>query len=155
MTIGTRTYADGAFGANNPVEEVLAEAKDVWSPKKDNVGELIKCFISIGTGIPGMTPIASGAWKFMSETLVDISTQTEKTAENFRRRHGEMFKEKRIFRFNVQTGLAEVGLEEYEKQNIIENATDLYMESEDHVDAVVDCAENLQAKKCALFEDFS
>ncbi|SLM34571.1 Tetratricopeptide-like helical domain [Lasallia pustulata] len=150
VTIGTRTYADGAFGANNPVEEVLAEAKDIWSPKKDNVGELVKCFVSIGTGVPGMTPIASGAWKLMSQTLVEISTETEKTAENFRRRHGEMFKEKRVFRFNVQKGLEQVGLEEYEKQGIIETVTDLYMESEDHVVAVEDCAENLQAKKSPI-----
>ncbi|KAA6408365.1 MAG: hypothetical protein FRX48_08107 [Lasallia pustulata] len=150
VTIGTRTYADGAFGANNPVEEVLAEAKDIWSPKKDNVGELVKCFVSIGTGVPGMTPIASGAWKLMSQTLVEISTETEKTAENFRRRHGEMFKEKRVFRFNVQKGLEQIGLEEYEKQGIIETATDLYMESEDHVVAVEDCAENLQAKKSPI-----
>ncbi|SLM39751.1 Patatin/Phospholipase A2-related [Lasallia pustulata] len=150
VTIGTRTYADGAFGANNPVEEVLAEAKDIWSPKKDNVGELVKCFVSIGTGVPGMTPIASGAWKLMSQALVEISTETEKTAENFRRRHGEMFKEKRVFRFNVQKGLEQVGLEEDEKQGIIETATDLYMESEDHVVAVEDCAENLQAKKSPI-----
>ncbi|KAA6408070.1 MAG: hypothetical protein FRX48_07811 [Lasallia pustulata] len=150
VTIGTRTYADGAFGANNPVEEVLAEAKDIWSPKKDNVGELVKCFVSIGMGVPGMTPIASGAWKLMSQTLVEISTETEKTAENFRRRHGEMFKEKRVFRFNVQKGLEQIGLEEYEKQGIIETATDLYMESEDHVVAVEDCAENLQAKKSPI-----
>ncbi|KAA6408133.1 MAG: hypothetical protein FRX48_07874 [Lasallia pustulata] len=150
VTIGTRTYADGAFGVNNPVEEVLAEAKDIWSPKKDNVGELVKCFVSIGTGVPGMTPIASGAWKLMSQTLVEISTETEKTAENFRRRHGEMFKEKRVFRFNVQKGLEQIGLEEYEKQGIIETATDLYMESEDHVVAVEDCAENLQAKKSPI-----
>ncbi|KAA6407667.1 MAG: hypothetical protein FRX48_08505 [Lasallia pustulata] len=150
VTIGTRTYADGAFGANNPVEEVLAEAKDIWSPKKDNVGELVKCFVSIGTGVPGMTPIASGAWKLMSQTLVEISTETEKTAENFRRRHGEMFKEKRVFRFNVQKGLEQVGLEQYEKQGIIETATDLYMESEDHVVAVGDCVENLQAKKSPI-----
>ncbi|KAA6412978.1 MAG: hypothetical protein FRX48_02721 [Lasallia pustulata] len=150
VTIGTRTYADGAFGANNPVEEVLAEAKDIWSPKKDNVGELVKCFVSIGTGVLGMTPIASGAWKLMSQTLVEISTETEKTAENFRRRHGEMFKEKRVFRFNVQKGLEQVGLEEYEKQGIIETVTDLYMESEDHVVAVEDCAENLQAKKSPI-----
>ncbi|KAA6412486.1 MAG: hypothetical protein FRX48_03477 [Lasallia pustulata] len=97
-----------------------------------------------------MTPIASGAWKLMSQTLVEISTETEKTAENFRRRHGEMFKEKRVFRFNVQKGLEQVGLEEYEKQGIIETATDIYMESEDHVVAVEDCAENLQAKKSPI-----
>ncbi|KAA6407334.1 MAG: hypothetical protein FRX48_08882 [Lasallia pustulata] len=129
VTIKTRTYADGAFGANNPVEEVLAEAKDIWSPKKDNVGELVKCFVSIGTGVPGMTPIASGAWKLMSQTLVEISTETEKTAENFRRRHSEMFKEKRVFRSNVQKGLEQ---------------------SKDHVVAVEDCAENLHAKKSPI-----
>lgn len=156
MFIGNRKYADGAFGANNPVEEVLAEAKDIWSPTKDNVGELIKCFVSIGTGVPGMTPIASGAWKFMSQTLAKISRQTEKTAENFRRTHDQMFEERRIFRFNVQTGLAEVGLEEYKKHDVIETATELYMESQDHVVAVRACAENLRAKQCALPEvDFT
>lgn len=138
------------MGANNPVDEVLAEAKDIWSLKKDNVGELIKCFVSIGTGVPGITPVASGAWKFMSQTLVNISTQTEKTAEDFRRRHDQMFEERRIFRFNVQSGLAEVGLKEYKKHGVIETATELYMESQDHVVAVRACAENLQAKQCAL-----
>ncbi|KAL4887777.1 acyl transferase/acyl hydrolase/lysophospholipase [Aspergillus ambiguus] len=108
-------YADGGLGANNPIHEVWAEAKDIWSPNRDNLAELVKCCVSIGTGHQKTTPIFDGPYKFMTETLAAIATQTEKTAEQFHRQWSEMFKANRCFRFNVHQGLQEVGLEEYKK----------------------------------------
>lgn len=156
VVIAGQKYADGAFGANNPVAEVWAEARDIWSPGKDNIAESVKCFVSIGTGNPGMKPIADGAWAFASKTLVDIATEAEKTAEKFYREHNEMFVGYRAFRFNVDHGLEDVGLEEYLKGDEILTATSDYMEAQRHVNEVSMCAENLQEKECMLIEeDFS
>jgi hypothetical protein len=155
--VGTsgQKYADGGLGANNPVDEVWAEAKDIWSPRQDNIGELVKCMVSIGTGHPKTTPIFDGHYKFLTETLVAIATETEKTAEAFRRRHGEMFRANRCFRLNVDQGLQNVGLEEYLKVPEITSATADYLDSEDVVDKISSCADNLKEKECALVEDFS
>lgn len=155
--VGTsgQKYADGGLGANNPVDEVWAEAKDIWSPRQDNIGELVKCMVSIGTGHPKTTPIFDRHHKFLTETLVAIATETEKTAEAFRRRHGEMFRANRCFRLNVDQGLQNVGLEEYLKVPEITSATADYLDSEDVVDKISSCADNLKEKECALVEDFS
>ena len=44
--IGMQTYVDGATGHNNPVEEVLKEAKSIWG----DLGARLQCLVSIGTG---------------------------------------------------------------------------------------------------------
>ena len=76
--------------------------------------------VSIGTGNPRIKPIAEGALKFFSETLVNIATQTEATAKIFAERHRLLYESKRLFRFNVEQGLQGVGLEEYKKGALIE-----------------------------------
>lgn len=58
---------------------------------------------------------------------MSIATQTERTAEAFQKAHGEMSNENRCFRFNVDQGLEQVGLEEWKKMNDIRNATDKYL----------------------------
>jgi hypothetical protein len=98
--------------------------------------QLLKCFVSIGTGHPRTKPIAEGALKFFSETLVDIATQTEETAKVFINRHRYLYERKRYFRFNVQQGLQGVGLEEFEKEALIDAATADYMDSQQTKSAV-------------------
>ena len=67
----------------------------------------------------------------------------------------------RYFRFNVEQGLQDVGLEEWKKINIIESATEGYMESPERENLVALCANNLRLKtSVSLFteipdEDFS
>jgi len=116
----------------------------------------VKCFVSIGTGDPGIKPIAEGAWKFMSDTLVNLATQTENTAELFIQRHRRLYDAKRYFRFNVQQGLQGVGLAEYEKEAEIVGATTKYMGSQQIKSAARDCALNLKQKQCTYAEaDYS
>ncbi|KAJ5369811.1 uncharacterized protein N7496_005903 [Penicillium cataractarum] len=148
-------YADGGLGANNPIFEVWEEAKDIWSPNSDNLSKLVKCSVSIGTGHEKTTPIFDGPYKFMTKTLAAIATQTEKTAEQFHRQQSEMFKANRCFRFNVDHGLQEVGLEEYKKFATIMSATSVYLESEAVHTKLIQCAVNLMQKECVCIEDFS
>ncbi|CAG8358973.1 unnamed protein product [Penicillium salamii] len=125
--IGDWSFADGAFGANNPVEEVEGEASNIWCPETGELKPLVKCFISIGTGHPGIKPFEDGIFKFLKETLTQIVTETEETERKFMARWALQYEQKRYFRFNVQQGLQDIGLEEHKKKATIASTTRGYL----------------------------
>ncbi|CAF9930839.1 MAG: hypothetical protein ALECFALPRED_004739 [Alectoria fallacina] len=140
-------YVDAGLGRNNPVDEVWTEAQDIWSPEGNDLAALVKCFISIGTGNPGTSPIEDGALKIFTKTLKDIATETEKTAEIFARSRRGLLTQQRYFRFNVDQGLQNVGLEEYKKEKDIVSATSLYMESQHMQSQMRDCSKAMKDKE--------
>ena len=113
VSIEDRTFADAGLGANNPVDEVEGEASNIWCPKTADLKPLVKCFISIGTGNPGLKAFEDSMIKFLGQTVVEIATETENTERKFIARWAGHFGGKRYFRFNVDQGLQNVGLEEY------------------------------------------
>ncbi|KJZ69757.1 hypothetical protein HIM_10840 [Hirsutella minnesotensis 3608] len=147
VKITGRTFVDGALGANNPVDQVEEEAADLWCPKTGELKPLVKCFISIGTGNPGKKPIEDNILKFLSKTLVQITTETEETARRFIGRWRQHYDSKRYFRFNVEQGLQDVGLAEYKEQGTIMAATDQYLDEQTRVSQVRDCVENVKQKQ--------
>jgi hypothetical protein len=88
---------------------------------------LVKCFISIGTGNPGVKPYEDGMISFLRETLVDITTETENTEKKFIARYAKQFDGKRYFPFNVEQVLQEIGLDGYKKKGAMEAATEGYL----------------------------
>ncbi|GFG21196.1 putative Podospora anserina S mat genomic DNA chromosome 6, supercontig 2, partial [Aspergillus udagawae] len=128
VSIGARRFADGALGANNPVDEVEGEASDVWCPETGNLKPLVKCFVSIGTGNPGKKAMEDNLLKFLWKTLPELATQTEQTEKRFIAKWRQHYDDKRYFRFNVDQGLQEVGLAEYQEQGRIEAATEGYLD---------------------------
>ena len=155
VTIDDLKFVDGVLGANNPVDQVWNEAQNIWCPNDGALEPLVKCFVSIGTGNPGIKPIEDGVWKFFSGTAVNIATETENTAALFVSRHRGLFERKQYFRFNVDQGLQDVGLDEASKQGSIRAATDNYLRSQQQKFIIRDCAENLKTKQSVLVEDFS
>lgn len=155
VTIGDRTFADGGFGANNPVDEVEGEASNVWCWETGNLKPLVKCFISIGTGNPGKTAFEDSMFKFVSQTVVDIATETENTEKKFIARWAKHFDESRYFRFNVDQGLQSIGLDEYKKKGAIEAATGGYLTHTTQKFRVRDCIHNLRLKQSVYIENFS
>ncbi|KAF7589700.1 hypothetical protein BBP40_003947 [Aspergillus hancockii] len=153
--IGARKFVDGALGSNNPVDEVEGEAADIWCPNTGDLKPLVKCFISIGTGDPGVTGIEDKALKFLSETLVQIATETDRTEKRFIARWAKHFEEKRYFRFNVEQGLQDVGLDEYREQGKIEAATDRYLNHQAQAFRVRDCIQNLKLKESVYIHGFT
>ncbi|KAH7400365.1 phospholipase, patatin family protein [Cadophora sp. MPI-SDFR-AT-0126] len=152
VVINGRTYRDGGFGANNPVNEVWHEAREVWV--KDDyddevqLDKILKCFISIGTGAPRTEGMKESVKGFV-DTLKNMVTQTKRSADDFMKSHRNLTKidgRQRYFRFNVDQGLQEVGLEEYKKTPLVEAATEGYMESPDRENLVALCANNLKLK---------
>ena len=140
-------FVDGATGANNPVQELWNEAKFVWSD--NNLESSIQCLVSIGTGLPSLKPFGSSLIE-IGKTLVEMATETERTAEKFHRGHSELDDGDRYFRFNVLRGLEGIGLEDASQKNVIMAATSRYMESEAIVKQMKRCGKNLLTSECAF-----
>lgn len=129
------TFIDGAFGMNNPVSMLYNEAVKVWG-KLDG---RINCYISIGTGDPGITNINNKAGTLLS-AMKSIVAETSTTANQFK--DNGVVERQSYFRFNVDQGLQDVGLAEYDKEDVIRSATLDYMENKVR-DRAEECAEKL------------
>ncbi|KAF4215069.1 hypothetical protein CNMCM8980_008758 [Aspergillus fumigatiaffinis] len=147
VSIDDRTFADGGFGANNPVDEVEGEASNIWGSDEKDLKELVKCYISIGTGNPGKKAFEDGMIKFLSQTVVQIATETEATEKKFIERWAKHFDKNRYFRFNVDQGLQDIGLDEYNKKGPIKAATEGYLTHLAQRYRVRDCIQNLRLKQ--------
>ena len=133
VSVGARQFADGALGANNPVDEVEGEASDIFCSDTGDLKSLVKCFVSIGTGTPGKKAVEDNLLKFLSKTLVEIITETEETAKRFVARWRQHYERNRYFRLNVEQGLQDVGLAEYTEQGRIETATYQYLDHQQQI----------------------
>ncbi|EFR00516.1 protein kinase subdomain-containing protein [Nannizzia gypsea CBS 118893] len=149
VTIGGRTFADGAFGANNPASEVEAEASNIWCNDTADLSPLVKCFISIGTGNPGMRPFEKNFLKTIGKSLAQLVTDTENKEAKFIDRWRGHYDTKRYFRFNVEQGLQNVRLHEYAKIGMILSATDNYLNHRARISQVRDCVLSMQLKESA------
>ena len=149
VTIGPRQYVDGALRNNNPVLELEAEALALWCPDQVELKDLVKCFLSIGTGTPAKEGISDNAFKLMMNNLKYLATDTEATNKSFQDRWRRNLNDKRFFRFDVAQGLHNVDLADYKKQSIITTATSDYMEKGDQMFRLQACTENLMEKECA------
>jgi hypothetical protein len=146
---------DGALGANNPVDEVEGEATNIWCLNTGDLKPLVKCFISIGTGNPGKKALEDKVVKFLSKSLVGIATETEETEKKFIARWARHYDEKRYFRFNVDQGLQDVGLDEYKEQGRMQAVTAEYLGHHAQKFRVRDCIGNLQQKQSVYLVDFA
>jgi predicted acylesterase/phospholipase RssA len=154
VSIGDRTFADGGLGVNNPVDEVEGEASNIWCSETGDLKPLVKCFISVGTGNPGKRAFKDSMIKFLGQTVVEIATETENTERRFIARWAGHLDEKRYFRFNVDQGLQNVGLDEYKKKGAIEAATKGYLTHMIQKFRVRDCIQNVRLKQSMYIEDF-
>ena len=155
VSIGARRFVDGALGANNPVDEVEGEASDIWCPETGDLKPLVKCFISIGTGNPGKKAMEGNLLKFLSKTLPELTTETEQTEKKSIAKWRQHYDSKQYFRFNVDQGLQDVGLAEYQEQGLIEAATEGYLNHQVVRFQVRDCIQNLESKQSVYMENFA
>lgn len=147
VRLGDREFVDGAFGANNPVEELEEEACDVWCHATRNLKALTKCLVSIGTGNPAKRAIDDNLVKFLSKTLVRMATKPEGTERRFMARWRNECKQGRCFRFNVEQGLQDVQMSDYQKRSLIETTTHDYLHHPRQKSQLDDCMTNLAHKQ--------
>lgn len=155
VSVGASQYVDGALRHNNPISEVEAEAQDIWCPNDGNssvedLKPLVKCFISIGTGVPPKTEIPDNVIGLLSK-LKSLATDTEAANKSFQDRWRRALLDRRFFRFDVAQGLQNVGLTAYKKQGTIKEATNEYLDKREQQNQLHDCADNLMRKDCMLY----
>lgn len=91
----------------------------------------IGCIVSIGTGVLISRDVGTTI-KPLFDKLIEMATDTEKLAKEFEEemkyRYG--IEQKVYFRFNVQHGLEQVGLEEWREMDRTKVATQDYLKSD-------------------------
>ncbi|TAQ87275.1 hypothetical protein B7494_g4384 [Chlorociboria aeruginascens] len=137
-------FVDGAMGANNPVWEVWNEAQLLWGSQQ--LENKIKCLVSIGTGVPSSKKYRDDVLH-IGETLAAIATETERTAERFRRDKSHLEDHGQYYRFNVDRGLEEIGLDESKKRKEIGAATRQYLDSQSVFRQMQACANNMAGRE--------
>lgn len=118
-------YVDGGLGNNNPIRLLMEEKYHIWQ------GRDIGCIVSIGTGALVSKDVGRTIGPLFDK-VKEMATDTENVAREFqnemKHRHG--IEQKVYFRFNVQHGLEQVGLENWEEMKRIKVATQHYLKSE-------------------------
>lgn len=131
-------YCDGAFKFNNPVRQLLDEARNVWGEKK------IGCIVSVGTGLSKVMNVGNGLG--LLSTLRSLATETEKSEETFADDVKNTELGGSYFRFNVVRGLDKVGLNEASKKDVIEVATTQYLQ--ENTVSLQKCASQMLNPSC-------
>lgn len=120
------SYVDGGLGYNNPIRALMDEISHLWPNRK------IGCIVSVGTGVPPTTDVGRKI-KPLFETMKNMSLDTEKIARDFKKEMESRYSEQKVyFRFNVQHGLGQIGLEEWEHMDKTKVATQDYLNERWH-----------------------
>jgi len=147
VTIEGSTYIDGALGANNPAEQLEDEANDIFCGGSNRLTQHVACFLSLGTGRMDFNSVSDRGILRLAEALKKEATETEKTHQKVSRRWFTPGQESRYFRFNVEQGMNEVKLAEFDKQDAIQAGTFAYLQRHDVKDRLQHCVEPLRTKQ--------
>lgn len=119
-------YIDGGLGCNNPIKQVLEEARTQFP------GRHVACIVSIGTGRPRVKGIPTPGFIqrlipfAIVKALQGIATDCEQSTQGITQRFQSIpyF----CFRFNVEHGLQDVGLADWKMLNKVTIHTGMYIE---------------------------
>ena len=129
-------FADGALLYNNPILLVEREAKKLWRGRKT-------LMISIGTGGAPDIPL-DGSLIHIAKSLVKLVTEAQRTNNDFFHSHETMVAARLFFRFDVESMLASVELDEYKHLARIKEITDKYLKDGKIAGNLADCVERLR-----------
>lgn len=156
VNINGERFADGALLANNPAAEAFEELKSIHRLNNNEIEDRICCFVSIGTGHPGLNPISDKFWEMIHKQVISILTETQRTANRFQETHKSLFKTGRAFRFNVMHGMEKVTLDDWNCAKDIKAKTRAYLMEMSNSNDFDQCAKQLvKAVGMLIKEDFS
>jgi hypothetical protein len=135
-------YGDGGTGWNNPVKEAIAEARNVWPDRP------IGIVVSIGTGLEEALQLKDTSQELprvllrntspkhsfklaVAEYAVKCLTSCELVHREVAEHCDRDILEGNYFRLNVVQGMSAIGLDEWDKLQIMIALTDRYMDNGD------------------------
>ncbi|KAJ7085282.1 FabD/lysophospholipase-like protein, partial [Mycena epipterygia] len=130
IEIGPRreSFIDGGLGRNNPTGTLLDEASTLFP------GRRVACVISIGTGqvettaIPKPSVFQRVLPLAVIRAMTDIAIECEATNQEMTKRFTRM--PRVYFRFNVEQGIQNIKLEEWERLGEVSSHMKNYMQHE-------------------------
>lgn len=129
------TYIDGGLGYNSPCVEVDSQAKSIWR------GRAVGCVVSVGTGLQTIPSIPNSTrWLplglhnmhndlSVASAIVQMATSTTRVDNEMQRMYRDTDTE--YYRWDVDTGLSDISLEQWMKEDEMASATKRYMEDPD------------------------
>ncbi|KAI9758370.1 MAG: hypothetical protein M1835_000598, partial [Candelina submexicana] len=132
-------FVDGAFYLNNPIYELMREAKRVYP------GSNVGCVLSLGTGWPNPTSLESPSLSNLAQACAKIAVDAQRKAEEFLHDDTgkELWKGQKYFRFNVEQGVQGVKLDEWKEVKTLEANTKAYLARSDKAEELRKCAKSL------------
>ena len=141
ISIDGEIYADGGIGWNNPSEEAIAEACQIWGKRK------IGCLVSLGTGLESALQLGDDEKTLKRQLLdkvlpkqsrlIDVAKHCVNCLTSSDKVHRRLCEDGRTygvegvyFRFNVPQGMSNIGLEEWEKIGDMTTLTKSYMRAD-------------------------
>lgn len=124
ITCGTTQveFLDGATRANNPVNELWDEAKEVFGA---DFATRLQCVVSIGNGVAESIDFGRSALETV-KALKQLAVETKAAHVSFLKNHPELTAT-RYYRLNVAQGLSRIGLEDASKRGAILSHTKAYL----------------------------
>ena len=129
-TIGKHTFIDGGLGNNNPTNRALREVSRVFPNGS------LACLLSLGTGKCKVISIPKKRRLIQRVVPLDVITAIQDITTDCENVHQEI--EHRFsdgpdfyFRFNVEQGLQEVSLSDWERLTDVEASTRQYLREEE------------------------
>lgn len=124
-------FIDAGIGCNNPVKQLVGEGELVFGDTRE-----VACIVSIGTGKPKVTGFKKPAFGLqrilpldLIEVLKNMATDSEVTAAEMTSRYKHC--PGVYYRLNVDRGLEEVSLEEWERLGEVKTHTLEYLNQDD------------------------
>lgn len=143
-------FVDAGIGCNNPVQYLIQEAQREFGPNRE-----VACIVSIGTGKPKVAGFKAPA-RFqrvlpldLIKVLTAISTDSEAVASVMEARY--QYCSGLYHRLNVERGLEEVSLEEWEKLGEVTTHTTEYLRGEKISQRLDEIVEALLGKPAKTF----
>jgi predicted acylesterase/phospholipase RssA len=140
MEINDHRYFDGGMDCNNPILEVVDEAKDEFP------GAHIVSIVSVGTGKGKVVEPHGGLINVVYAVLHRL-TNTEAQHEEFMRREEFEYFKSSYFRFQADNNLGIIDLAAVDKMDEIASITKHYLEDEEVKRSIVRCAERIRSSQ--------
>ncbi|KAJ7827150.1 hypothetical protein B0H14DRAFT_3144712 [Mycena olivaceomarginata] len=137
-------FLDGGMGHNNPTVALLLEAKVLFPDKQ------IACIISLGTGQPHTIDVPKPSLLNrlipldVIKAIQKIATDCEKEHQSLAHRFDGV--EKLYFRFNVERGMQDIQLNQWEKLGDVVANTRQYIQSHPVVNQLADAVKSLSER---------
>ncbi|KAJ5808734.1 hypothetical protein N7474_010003 [Penicillium riverlandense] len=110
-------FIDAGFGYNNPCEELIKAAEQTFPERRNRL------VLSIGTGLGNVVDIKDTRLSII-KALKSMATSSQKVAANLDHRYGDS---DQYFRFNVDRGLEDITLSDWEQASKIAAHTTIYL----------------------------